>query len=947
MLEIKNYSKSYGKRKIIDNFSFTFPEKGVVCLLGSSGCGKTTLINSLSGIDCDYEGNIYFNNENITRLNDLKRRDFRLNNVGYVFQNFNLFNLLTVEDNLRLPLYSSSNSTKRIKEKRISDLLEILDISRLKRQRINKLSGGEKQRVAIARALVNNPKILLCDEPTGALDERNTKEICKILKTISTKALVVVATHDLNVVKTIADIVIKLDEQIAIENIDNNFTCIDKPIIACNKRATRSSLPVIFQIKQAFEKIKSKKFRSLIVNSVLSLSLVGVGISLIISNNLSSKINQTFEELTNGNQIVMTLKNESSNTLGEIYSAPFNKVQKVIDKYNYYIDGYGVNYLVNYEDFFRDKNDFYINIKGNKFYLNGYSTRSINDFRTINSNLTIFPYSISNLNNDQIVLGITYVDMVNLCFNLQIQRNYKSLGEYIRLNKFYVSLELENKLWQYDDEQIFEVCGITETNSSCIFHTNNLFNQNVFESMMKLPSIDNKNQKFPWEMYKIYYVETKDDSSILLNEVLYDSDMFDYVFDRVNETYNPELCRNNECKENRIYVYLSDKYAVNLGDIKSIKKLAPQIENYFINSDYGYSSYASNILNGFSKNFYISSNEDDLITSIDADSFVEKGSNLTVNLPENVLLGNYLNSLENGVKFSNLPKDYLAGRPPNNTNEIAISLGLANSLKLDNHGLGTYLYMSSIKSEELINDKTSKEYTIAKVVVTGVINEKKNYLYHDSNWTLSFFRDEIGVSAFSLIPRSVVFELKNDVKTKDIVELLNSRFSKYKFESPLDEIDKSISSTFEYANIMLTAFSILSTVISILLLGTVILLNILESKEEIKLMNYLGIRNDDIQSTFIVQSLVHGLTAFFIASIETIIIDYFITISIGEMFKTSLAYIFNPMPIVIIFLVSILLPFIVSLFMSRFIIKSKNKYFLFFIFSFMVNILSKEKTYEG
>lgn len=928
MIEIKNYSKSYSSHKVIENLNITLPDTGVVCLLGASGCGKTTLLNSLSGIDIDYEGSIVINNQNITKLEEFKRRDFRLQNIGYVFQTFNLLNLLTVEDNLRISLYSSSNSTKRIKEKRIHDLLDILCISHLKKKRINKLSGGEKQRVAIARALLNNPKVILCDEPTGALDENNSKKICEILKSISSNALVVIATHDLNVSNLYADLIIKFeDDKFQIINQQREVENLLTPVISCSKKTKRSSLPVLLQIKQAIEKIKSKKFRSLITNGILSISLAGIGVSLIISNNLSSKISDTFNEITNGNQIVMSLKNESPNSLGEVYTAPESRVKEITNKYSYYVSGYGSSYLINFENFFRDKNDFYVDVKGSKYYLSGYSTRTINDYKLLeqSSKYNIFPYQIDYLNYDQFVIGLTYVDMVNLCYKLQIQRSYKSLGEYIRKNRLFTYLEIENSNWQYDDEQIFEIKGVIETNTPLIFHTNSLFNQYVFENMMRLPAIDIEQQKFPWEMYKIYYLKTKEDPSTFQNIAMYDNDLYDFIFERINYSYSPVLCTSNEiCGENRLYIYLADKYGINMSHVSIIQNKFPEISNYFIDSDYGYSSYASNILNGFSQNFYVSSNNDDLITAIDADSYLKDDTNINVNIPDTVVMGNYLNSVTSGIRFSNKPKELLAGRFANNNNEIVISLGLAKYLKLENYGLGTYLYMSGIKGEIVENGKTTKEYGIHKTVVTGIVNEDKNYLYQDSNWTISFFRDCLGVSTFNLIPRSIVFELEQNADTKKLVSSLNSMFISYKFVSPLTEIEKSISSTFEYANILLIAFSVLASLISVLLLGTTILLNILESKDEIILLNFLGIRNDDIQSTFIVQSLVQGFIAFFVSVIEIIIVDYFISYSLSDMFKVATKYTLNPTPILIVFLVSILMPLIVGFIMSKILIKRKK-----------------------
>ena len=189
MIKIEKLTKIYGKRRIFSLFSHIFPDKGFICLVGSSGSGKSTLLNMISGVDSNYDGVIKIDEINLKKMTPSDALNFRIKNIGYVFQNFNLLNLDTVFNNVLLPLETSFTAKRFILRKRVHDALELVGLSKLEKQRINKLSGGEKQRVAIARALINDPKVILCDEPTGALDEKNAESIFKLLKDISKRTL--------------------------------------------------------------------------------------------------------------------------------------------------------------------------------------------------------------------------------------------------------------------------------------------------------------------------------------------------------------------------------------------------------------------------------------------------------------------------------------------------------------------------------------------------------------------------------------------------------------------------------------------------------------------------------------------------------------------------------------------------------------------------------------
>lgn len=927
MITIKNLTKKYGSRIILNNVNLSLPRNGLFLLYGSSGSGKTTLLNAIGGIERDYHGSIEIKNTCISRLNDEQMRIFRIQNIGYVFQNFNLLNLETVYENIALPLDSISSQNKRIKRRRVGDIMNMLDIRQLSNKNINKLSGGEKQRVSIARAIINSPSILLCDEPTGALDEKNSLNVYQILKKLSSSILVIIASHDPSA-KKFANLILKIKDGVidSEEIIHNEQVFESKKIIGNRFRKQKPEMPIKFHFHHALQRMKSKKFRTLITNSILSLSLTGIGVSSLLSTGISAKIKEAFSSLTNGNQINVTLKNENPNIFGNVYTASESNIKELSLKYSNYVDGYGVSYLVNFEDFFKDQNDFYFSIRGEKYFIKSLSTRSINDFRWLNDddvNIT-YPYSIYELNNDEIILGLDYVDVVNLCYKLQIQRSYSSLGNYIRSHDLFLNLEVMNSSWQYEDEQTFLVKGIKETNKSCIFHSSFLWNQAVFEKMMLLPSSDNDVRQYPWEMYKIYFLKPIEEVGTFIDRLMDDKDNHDYVFERTSNYYHPLLCKIGEvCKEKRVLVFLSDKYAINTGLINDIAKIDKRLNNYYYLSNYGYASYASNVLSGFSKNVFISLDKNKIEDAIDADT-MNHDSGLSLSLPNEVINGNYLNSLGNGFYFSSKIDNLKKGRAPNHLYEIVISSGLNE--KLGGNAYGKELYFAGLIDEKVNADQSiEKEYRLAKIVIVGVIEEEKSYIYHNPNWTISFFRDQLGTSMFNLTPFSVVFEIDEDVEPASLCEEYNKTFKELKFTSPSEDLTSSIDSTLKYANIILLSFSLISTVISILLLGTIIMLNVLESENEITLFTYLGIRQNDINLNFVCQSLCHGIISIFFANIEIIIVDLAISYSLKDMFKSSFIYSFNPFPFIVTFSLGIFLSLLVSFIVTKYLLIKRRK----------------------
>ncbi len=205
MIELKNIDKTYnlGKPnafKALDDVSLTIKDGEMVAIIGKSGAGKSTLMHIIGCID-DFESGTYIlNGEDISKIKEGKRANIRNKDVGIVMQDFALVEDYTAIENVMVPLFFSKERSKESKKERAKAALRKLGIEDLAGKRVNKLSGGQKQRVAIARAIVNNPGILLADEPTGALDVKTSAEMLGVFKELNEQGItVIIITHDMEV----------------------------------------------------------------------------------------------------------------------------------------------------------------------------------------------------------------------------------------------------------------------------------------------------------------------------------------------------------------------------------------------------------------------------------------------------------------------------------------------------------------------------------------------------------------------------------------------------------------------------------------------------------------------------------------------------------------------------------------------------------------------------
>ncbi len=293
MIEIRGLSKVYqtttkSNVEAIKNVSIQFPQNGMVFLLGKSGSGKSTLLNILGGLDKPTAGELLIDNISSRTFTSLDYDIYRNTFVGFIFQEFNIIEELNVKDNIGLALQLQNID---FNDSDIHKALRKVDLEGMEERKSNELSGGQRQRVAIARALVKNPKLILADEPTGALDSQTSTKIFDLLKSLSKDRLIVIASHDHEAAKRYADRIIELKDGNVIA--DNEKNSIEISSLNSSKLLKKPRLPLKFALRIALSNFRKKKLKFL-----LSLLLTSISFSMfgILASIMTFDENETLTE---------------------------------------------------------------------------------------------------------------------------------------------------------------------------------------------------------------------------------------------------------------------------------------------------------------------------------------------------------------------------------------------------------------------------------------------------------------------------------------------------------------------------------------------------------------------------------------------------------------------------------------------------------------------------
>ena len=409
MLELKDISKTYKvskkEYKILDDLSINFRKKGLVCILGKSGSGKTTFLNIVGLLDNDYKGKIYLYGNDISKYKEYLNDKLIRSKIGFVFQDYNLIENLSVFENVNLALMIKG---KNIKNNRIFLALKKCNIIHLKDKKVSTLSGGEKQRVAICRCLITNPDIILLDEPTGALDSQSSEKILILLKKIFYNKLVIMVTHDKRLAKKYSDRLIILNDGKILYDSNPYLIKTKKKLYISNKK-----MLYLDNFKYSLKSLRDNKLLNSIIAISLIISIILISLVLFITNGFKDKINEYEKNTFINYPLIITRKSSKKVSL--------NKINRYNPSTNIYLEK---NFITSFKKFAKKNNIKYLVKYNYNFNLN-------------NTNISFSSYLDSNY----------------------LKKNYKLLSGSYPKNKNEIVINIEN---DYLDGKLFDYYNIKE-----------------------------------------------------------------------------------------------------------------------------------------------------------------------------------------------------------------------------------------------------------------------------------------------------------------------------------------------------------------------------------------------------------------------------------------------------------------------------------------------------
>lgn len=363
MLKIVNVNKVYKINKYenfqaLHNITVSFKSGELVSIVGESGSGKSTLMNLIGGLDSDFTGNIIVGEQDLSKLTDKELDRYRKDKVGFVFQSFNLISHLSILDNVTLAL-TLSNVSEKEKVERATSILKLVGLESQIKKKPTQLSGGQKQRVAIARALINNPDIIIADEPTGALDTSTTMQILKILKEIADSGkLVIMVTHSEKVASISSRVVEISDGRIVSDKQNMNYKKgkakifkenIEKKEEKSSKKPLKQNLSYLSAIKLSFHNMWASKTKNLLMAFGVAIGIGSLLLMLCFSSGITDYINNTMKSYSDPTIVTISKQSESISSI-PLFDAEGTEIAKLKDDINKYLQENDYDYEVADED---------------------------------------------------------------------------------------------------------------------------------------------------------------------------------------------------------------------------------------------------------------------------------------------------------------------------------------------------------------------------------------------------------------------------------------------------------------------------------------------------------------------------------------------------------------------------------------------------------------------
>lgn len=893
MLELKNITKIYelGKPKdknyqtvdALKGINITFRKSEFVSILGPSGCGKTTLLNIIGGLDHYNDGDLIINNISTKKYTDRDWDNYRNHKIGFVFQSYNLIPHQTILENVELALTLSGVSKKERKEKAKEALIKVGLKDKIN-AKPSQLSGGQMQRVAIARAIVNNPDIILADEPTGALDTQTSYQIMDLLKEISKEKLIIMVTHNPDIAETYSTRIIKLLDGIVIDDskpfLDNEKE--NELELEKNRVKEKTSMSFLTALSLSGKNLLTKKKRTALVAFAGSIGIIGISLILSLSSGFQNYINEVQKDtlstypLTVKKDVVdissvieaMMDKGEDSYVVEEDGSVHANA--QMVEMFNGIIKKSTTNNLSNFKQYIDENDDLFKDYTINYTYnidLNIYNEnyKSLNPSTVFTDLLSEILYESGNSESASIYMQSAsmlntdiFAEMLNN--RTLLENQYDLVGEQSRWPTRYDECILViNEDYTINDYYLYAL-GLTDTPT-------------LKEIAQGIINEENYNIKID----PIKYDELIGKSfKILLNTDFYEKQEDDTYVDKKDDAIFISKQIDNE----------------NVGiDLKIVGIVKPNSDAvaHSIQAPIGYdSSLTTEIINQINK----------------SDIVIKQQANKNIDILTGQEFPNQ--NMTTDEKKNKMKEDI------NNmsTEELKLVLQKDASVWKNFESLpDTQLKPIVINMIESIDDETQ-------------INSLYSFFYGENTYINNI--TNFGVTSLSN-PETISFYCK-DFESKD---KLKEEINKY---NNLVKNDTSLGETYvisysDYVALMMSSITIIidaisyvlisfvgvSLVVSSIMIGIITYISVFERTKEIGVLRSIGASKKNIKNVFTAESLIIGLISGVLGICVTLLLNIPINIIINSL--TGIGTV-SKLPVggaIILILLSCLLTFIAGL----------------------------------
>lgn len=822
MLQIKNIRKQYKTgslvQKALDGVSLNLRDNEFVAILGPSGSGKTTLLNIIGGLDRYDRGDLIINGITTKEYTDRDWDSYRNHTIGFVFQSYNLIPHQSVLSNVELAL-TISGISKKERRKRAKQALEQVGLGDQAHKRPNQMSGGQMQRVAIARALVNNPDILLADEPTGALDSETSIQVMELLKDVAKDRLVVMVTHNPELAETYATRIVKLKDGKIINDSDPYSVDVKKLTPPKHVNMGKSSMSLRTALSLSFNNLRTKKARTLLTSFAGSIGIIGIALILSLSNGVNTYITNLQKETMASYPISIEAQSMDLSSMLETGKENTDSQNKKV-----------------------------------KHKLNGvYSD---------NSSLKMASEITTSVSENNLSAFKEYLDDPD-----------SEIQEYIGENGIQYSYDTKFDVYTYDSENVLvNTDGSTLSSSSSMSNPMDSMtgssDSNNFEELMKGSNGELVSSTVT-DNYDLVYGQMPEN----YNEVL-------LVLDENNEISTTTLYELGMLPSSE-YNELMDK--INRGEDTNLKTqkwsykevcdkkfyLIPQCDMYYQNENGTFESYSQEEINN-----KVSEGIPLKVTGVIRAKSDAKDASLSSGIAYTSALTDYLIKYTNDsaiVRAQKASKDInvlngIRFEPDNESDKIADAKAYIQSLSDEEKANLCREVLSSMASGQSLDGSDAEmaqmlDQYIASCSDDQILSIYNNYISsgtYEDNMSEFGYVDKKAPSAINIYTDS--FEDKEGVT--DCIEKYNQSAKKANQITYTDYVGllmSSITTIVDVISYVLIAFVAVSLVVSSIMIGIITYISVLERTKEIGILRAIGASKHNISQVFNAETMIIGL----------------------------------------------------------------------------------------